>query len=83
MAIEVSIFGFGDDRPACFQGRNQMQLTLETPLSVRTAIHQAGFVDSTGLVLMINDHVVAEQDWGTTLLEDGDNLRDLSAFEGG
>lgn len=44
---------------------------------------QAGFIDSSGLVLMINDTVVGENQWDTTEIHSGDKLKVLSAFEGG
>lgn len=42
-----------------------------------------GFTDTTGLVLMINDTVLAEKQWDSHLLNSGDKIKVLSAFEGG
>ncbi len=60
-----------------------MHLTLQTAATAHTAMQAAGFIDTTGLVLMINNTVVSEADWSSTGLKDGDDLRVLSAFEGG
>lgn len=81
--IEISLFGFGDDRPACFGNRNKIQLTLDQPASVDTVIRQTGFVDTSGLVIMLNNGAVAEKQWHSKMLSSGDKLKILSAFEGG
>lgn len=81
--IEISLFGFGDDRPAFFEGKNLKLLTLGKNTSVGSVMLQAGFADTSGLVLMINDTVVGEKQWGTTEVCSGDKLKVLSAFEGG
>ena len=81
--IEVSLFGFGDDRPTCFGNRNKIQLTLDNPASVSAVLLQAGFVDTNGLVIMLNNSAVAEKQWHSRILSSGDKLKILSAFEGG
>lgn len=83
LKVEISLFGFGDDRPPFFEGRNQKQLILDKEVSARSAMMQAGFSDFSGLVLMRNNSVIAENLWEDTALHDGDKLKVLSAFEGG
>lgn len=83
MAVRLTIFGFGDDAPAQFQGQKQIELPLDTPATPAAVMHAAGFEDSVGLVMMINNRVVAIQDWGNASIADGDELRVLSALEGG
>ena len=44
---------------------------------------EAGFNESEGLVLLINNGVVSEQDWDRPMVQDSDDIRVLAAFEGG
>jgi len=83
MAIEIKIFGFGDERPASFLGENRLKLDLETPTTPWTALHGAGFDDAEGLVLMTNDQVIPIQQWDHAIVNDEAVLTVLSAFEGG
>lgn len=83
MAIKISIFGFGDDGPVLFQNQKHILLTMDTPVTPRAALREAGFEEYEGLVLMINNGVVAEPDWDKPTVKDDDDLRVLSAFEGG
>lgn len=83
LEIDISLFGFGDDRPACFQGRNERTLMLDEKASIHRAMSSAGFSDTTGLVVMMNDRVVPEPLWDSTELHAEDKLKVLSAFEGG
>ena len=83
MAIKLSVFGFGDDAPALFQNQKQVLLTMDTPAKPREVLRAAGFKEYEGLVLMINNGVIAEPDWDSPVVQDGDDLRVLSAFEGG
>jgi len=83
LEIKLSIFGFGDDRPLQFGNRNHILLSIEPPVSPQTVIQQAGFEESENLVLMINNRVVSRQDWDNISVTDEDDLRLLSAFEGG
>jgi sulfur carrier protein ThiS len=83
MTIEMKIFGFGDDRPAAFRGENQIKLELETPATPWTALHNAGFDDTEGLVLMTNDQVIPIQQWDDAIVNDEAVLMVLCPFEGG
>ncbi|MCP4389238.1 MAG: hypothetical protein GY802_13160 [Gammaproteobacteria bacterium] len=83
MAIEVTLFGFGDDRPAAFKGENRLRLEIETPATPWTVFRKAGIEDPTGLVLMNQDQVIPPAKWENDIVEDHDRLTLLSAFEGG
>jgi sulfur carrier protein ThiS len=83
MTIEIKIFGFGDDRPASFRGKNHIKLGLETPTTPWAALHKAGFDDTDSLVLMANDQVIPIQQWGDAIVNDEAVLMVLCAFEGG
>lgn len=83
MSIKLSIFGFGDDCPALFQNQKQILLTIDTPTTPRSVMLEAGFNESEGLVLLINNGVVSEQDWDRPMVQDSDDVRVLAAFEGG
>lgn len=83
MAIEITLFGFGDDRPAAFKGENRLNIDIETPATPATVLRRAGIEDTTGLVLMNQDQVIPPAQWEAEIIEDHDRLTLLSAFEGG
>lgn len=83
MTIEIKIFGFGDDRPGSFQGKNQLILKLVTPTSPREVLREAGFGDDNDLVLMTNERVLPSDLWDEVIIVDETQLIVLCAFEGG
>lgn len=83
MAIEITLFGFADERPLAFGGDNRLQLEIDTPATPRAVLHAVGIDDGTGLVLMHRDRVVPARDWDETIVVDRDRLTLLAAFEGG
>ncbi|MDH5353781.1 MAG: hypothetical protein OEY09_04980 [Gammaproteobacteria bacterium] len=83
MPIKISVFGFGDDSPALFQNQKKILLNIDTPATPRAVILEAGFDEAEGLVLMIDNGVIVPQDWDSPIVKDGDDLRVMSAFEGG
>jgi sulfur carrier protein ThiS len=83
MTIEITLFGFGDDRPPAFNGKNCLSLEIETPATPSTVLRRAGIEDATGLVLMNQDQVIPPAQWENAVIEDQDRLTLLSAFEGG
>ena len=76
MTIEIRLIGFGDDQPARFNGKNRLQVELETPTSARMLLRSAGIEDAT-------DTVISADLWDETRFEDQSSLTILSAFEGG
>jgi len=84
LTIEIILFGFGDDKPACFQNGNQLQVTPDTAnTTLDSLVRQLGFADTSGIVCILNQQVVAEPDWKIVSMTDGDSIRILSAMEGG
>ncbi|MBT8434555.1 MAG: hypothetical protein KJN95_07840 [Gammaproteobacteria bacterium] len=83
MAIEIRLIGFGDDQPPRFNGKNRLQIDLETPTSVRVLLQSAGFEDATGLVIMDTDTVIPLEKWDEPGITNQTTLTILSAFEGG
>ena len=83
MAIEISLFGFGDERPAVFGGGNRLALAASSPLSPQALLQAAGFDDTEGLVLIVDDTVIPVGDWQRPQIDDGAAVTVLSAFEGG
>ena len=83
MQITVSLFGFGDDRPAKFKNSNRLLLSFDTASTPSAVLKEAGFSDFEYLVVMINDLVVSQAEWESKMLNDGDVVKVLSAIEGG
>jgi sulfur carrier protein ThiS len=83
VTIEIKIFGFGDDRPTSFLGKNQLKLELATPATPWEVLRAAGIDDATGMVMMISDEVVPSQQWDDSIINEESQLTVLSAFEGG
>ena len=83
MAIEVSLFGFGDERPAPFGAADRIELALETPATPTSLLRAAGFDETRDLLLVVDGTVVLASDWERTRIDDGASVRILSAFEGG
>jgi len=83
VAIEISLFGFGDERPAAFAGGNRLVLAVPAPLSPNALLRAAGFDDTEGLVLIVDNAVIPVADWQRPLIDDGTAVTVLSAFEGG
>ncbi len=83
MAIEITLFGFGDDRPPAFRNENRLCLEIETPATPWAVLRRAGIEDATGLVLMNRDQVIPPRQWENDIVEDHDHLTLLAAFEGG
>ncbi|MGB5327126.1 MAG: hypothetical protein WBO58_02805 [Gammaproteobacteria bacterium] len=83
MAIEIRLIGFGDDQPPRFNGKNRLQIEVETPTSVRVLLKSVGIEDATGLILMDTDTVIPLEKWDESSITDQTTLTILSAFEGG
>ncbi len=83
MTIEITLFGFGEDRPPRFGGENHLQLEIDTPATPWAVLRSAGIDDEAGLVLMNRDTVIPARHWDETIIQDQDRLTLLSAFEGG
>lgn len=83
MTIDVRLFGFGDDQPPAFAGKNRLQLDITTPATPRAVLQAVGIVELTGLVLMNHDSVIPGQHWDDRIIDDNAHLTLLSAFEGG
>ena len=83
MSIEVSLFGFGDERPPRFGDADRIQLSLEAPIKPLSLLRAAGFSETRDLLLVVDGAVVLASDWEDTCIEDGASVRILSAFEGG
>lgn len=83
MNVAVSLFGFGDERPAAFGAGNQLNLALGPQTSVATALSQSGITEPESLSAILNGTMVPRGDWPTTYLADGDELKLLMAIEGG
>ncbi|MFT5218427.1 MAG: thiamine biosynthesis protein ThiS [Planctomycetota bacterium] len=83
MSIEVTIFGFGDERPPAFQNADRLELDLELPATPMAVLLRSGFDDQEGLALLINDRIVHAQDWQHAIVGPGDQVKVLSAIEGG
>lgn len=83
MAIEITLFGFGEDRPPPFGNKNCLRLDLETPATPWAVLRAAGVDDEAGLVLMNQDAVIPPRHWDERIIQDQDRLTLLSAFEGG
>ncbi len=83
MAIEIKLFGFGEERPPRFGGCDILNLDLDTPATPWTVLRAAGIDDATGLVLMNLDRVLPHQHWNDRIVDDETRLTLLSAIEGG
>ncbi len=83
MAIEIRLIGFGDDQPPRFNGKNRLQIEVETPTSVRVLLKSVGIEDASGLILMDTDTVIPLEKWDESSITDQTTLTILSAFEGG
>ena len=85
MTVEVSLFGFGDDKPGSFGKSDTLDVTLAVgqSVTVKQLLGQAGFRDLHGLSAMLNGTLVAHSDWDSKTVNDGDALKVLMAIEGG
>jgi sulfur carrier protein ThiS len=83
VTIEVSLFGFGEDQPPAFHGKNSLQLDISTPATPWAVLQAAGIGDATGLVLMDQDSVIPDYHWNDSIIDDESRLTLLSVFEGG
>ena len=83
MAVEIKLIGFGDDQPLRFNGKNRLQIELETPTSARVLLQSCGIEDTTGLILMDANTVISSDLWDEIRFEEQSTLTILSAFEGG
>ncbi len=83
MTIEVSLFGFGDDRPATFGSSDRINLSGAEGTTLDNVLQQAGFVDTHGLSAMQNGKLVPPTEWSSRAIEDGDTIKVLMAIEGG
>lgn len=83
MSVEVSLFGFGDERPSAFGANNELALPVGSDTTIEKALNQAGVTEPESLSAILNGTMVPRPDWSTTLLADGDKLKLLMAIEGG
>ena len=83
VAIELTLVGFGDDRPAAFADGRRIHLDLDTPTTPGAVLRAAGITEAEGLILMNTASVIPTREWDRPVIEDNDQLTLLSAFEGG
>lgn len=83
MAVEIKLVGFGDDRPPRFDGRNRLQVEIETPASVRALLRAAGIEEAADLIAMDEITVIPPERWDEREIPDQATLVILSAIEGG
>ena len=83
MSIEVSLFGFGDVRPAVFGRADRIELSLATPVAPANLLSAAGFDDTRDLLLIVDDELLLASDWERARIADGASVRIMSAIEGG
>ncbi|HUV22591.1 MAG TPA: hypothetical protein VMZ32_12420 [Gammaproteobacteria bacterium] len=83
MAIEIRLVGFGEDRPARFNGKNRLRIEIETPTSVRTLLQLVGIEEAPDLIAMDSRTVIPTARWDESRISDETNLTLLSAIEGG
>jgi len=83
MAIEIRLFGFGDDRPARFDGKNRLRLDVKTPASVRALLRAAGIEEAVDLILMDDETVIPQDQWDEPRIADHSTLTVMAAIEGG
>ena len=82
MSVEITLFGFGDDRPHGFKD-NTRQINPGKVKQLDKVLELAGFDNLEGLVLLLNNKGVPQQDWSETRIQDNDSIKILSAIEGG
>ena len=82
MSVEITLFGFGNDCPPGFNN-NKLSLVLPNPQGIIELLQSAGFDNLEGVVLLVNNKGVPEQDWPETQIQDNDSVKLLSAIEGG
>lgn len=83
MNVAVTLFGFGDERPAAFGAGNQLELALSQQTSVAMALSRSGITEPESLSAILNGTMLPRADWDTTYLAGGDELKLLMAIEGG
>lgn len=83
MSVEVSLFGFGDVRPAVFGQSDSIQLALAPPITPVALLRAAGFDDTRDLLLIVDDELLLASDWDRARIDDGASVRIMSAIEGG
>lgn len=83
MPVEITLIGFGDERPASFGGGNRLRVDIATPATPRAVLSAAGIAEPEGLILMNTVQVIPTRQWDKPLIDDRDRLTLLSAFEGG
>lgn len=85
MTVEVSLFGFGDDKPGSFGQSDTLNVTLAAgqTITVKQLLGQAGFKDLHGLSAMLNGTLVPHSEWDSRSVNDDDTLKVLMAIEGG
>jgi thiamine biosynthesis protein ThiS len=83
MSIEIKLIGFGEDRPARFNGKNRLQVDVDTPTSVRVLLRSVGIEEAPDLILMDSETVIPRAQWDESRIDDHTTLTILSAIEGG
>lgn len=83
MTIEIRLVGFGGDQPARFNGKNRLQIDVETPTTVRRLLQSAGIEEAPDLIAMDTETVIARAQWDESRIGDQATLTILSAIEGG
>ncbi|MDC1287235.1 hypothetical protein N8198_05060 [Gammaproteobacteria bacterium] len=83
MAIEIKLIGFGEDRPAHFNGKNRLRIEIEAPASVRALLQRVGIEEAADLIAMDSETVIPPAHWDELRISDQTTLTLLSAIEGG
>jgi len=83
MSIEIKLIGFGEDRPVRFNGKNRLQVDVDTPTSVRVLLRSVGIEEAPDLILMDSETVIPRAQWDESRIDDHTTLTILSAIEGG
>lgn len=82
-AIQVQLIGFGEYRPSKFRHGNHYNHRLNETVSIQQLMKQLGFEDPSGLILMLDNTVIPEDQWLSKNITNEHSLTVMSAMEGG
>ncbi|MBX2867325.1 MAG: sulfur carrier protein ThiS [Acidiferrobacterales bacterium] len=83
MTIQISLFGFGDERPKPFGDNDILNISRKAPDTLEQILNDVGIDPASGVTVMRNNKLVTNDSWSRTAMEDGDTLTVLMAIEGG
>ena len=64
-------------------GLNNQEITIQSGTSIKYLMEEKGWFEKTGIAVALNNAVIPQRNWESTILEEKDTIMIITATAGG